>query len=171
MERIAEFYKVSFEQFKKDYISNIGENKTESELKEIYDNIKLPQRATATSGGYDLYLPFEIDLKPGEEIFIPTGIRYKSDPDYIFMLTPKSGLGSKCRLQLSNTVGIIDSDYFFSSNEGHLQAKIIYDTRTSTENLKLPAGKSFIQGIFLKFGITKSDNAQGTRDGGFGSTK
>ena len=32
----------------------------------------------------------------------------------------RSSLGFKYRLQLNNTVGIIDSDYFFSDNEGHI---------------------------------------------------
>ena len=32
------------------------------------------------------------------------------------------------------------------------------------------AGDGFAQGIFLPFGITEDDTADGVRDGGFGST-
>ena len=68
MERIAEFYKVSYSQFKKDYeVINGKNNISEDELKSMYDLIKLPKRATTGSAGYDFYLPYPIKLKAGEE--------------------------------------------------------------------------------------------------------
>ena len=171
MERIAEFYKVSFEQFKKDYLSIYpNTNLTEIELKEMYEKIKLPQRATSGSAGYDFYLPFDISLKPGEEITIPTGIRFKCDIDYALFIFSKSGLGTRSRLQLNTAVSIIDSDYYYSDNEGHMIYRVIHDNRTSNEPLKLAAGKGFLQGVFITYGITNSDNATGVRNGGFGST-
>ena len=78
-------------------------------------------------------------------------------------------MGFKYRLQLNNTVGIIDSDYFSSSNEGHIYIKI---TNDSNENkiVSIKEGEGFAQGIFLPFGITIDDDASEIRDGGFGST-
>ena len=73
------------------------------------------------------------------------------------------------RLQLNNTVGVIDSDYYGSDNEGHIQAKITNDSREGKE-LKLEAGTGFMQGIFLEYGITEDDDADEIRNGGFGST-
>ena len=84
-------------------------------------------------------------------------------------LYPRSGLGFKFRLQLNNTVGIIDSDYFNSDNEGHIFAKITNDSNEG-KVLKLQAGEGFMQGIFLEYGITEDDDADGVRNGGFGST-
>ena len=70
---------------------------------------------------------------------------------------------------LNNTVGVIDSDYYGSDNEGHIQAKITNDSREGKE-LKLEAGTGFMQGIFLEYGITEDDDADEIRNGGFGST-
>ena len=170
--RIAEFYKVSFEQYKKDFEALFPDTElSNASLKEIYNNIKLPSRATTASAGYDFYLPFEINLDVGDEIMIPTGIRARFREDFALFIMPKSGLGTKSRLIMYNTAALIDADYFHSDNEGHIMIKLLYDLRNSNKPLSLPAGKSFVQGVFLPFGITESDNATGIRNGGLGSTK
>jgi dUTP pyrophosphatase len=178
MNKIAKFSKVSYEQFAKDWKDTFKDNygydyekieKTEKEIKKIYDNIKLPIRATSGSAGYDFKSPIDITLGKGETIKIPTGIRVKMNPDWVLTCFPRSGLGFKFRLQLDNTVGVIDSDYFYSDNEGHIFAKITNDSK-SDKIVKINAGDGFIQGIFLPFGITTDDNATGIRNGGFGST-
>lgn len=117
MQRIAKFHKVSFEQFSKDWIDTFGDS---DNIKEIYDNIKLPKRATTGSAGYDFFAPIKIELAPNQTVKIPTGIRVEIDENWVLKCYPRSGLGFKFRLQLNNTVGIIDSDYFHSSNEGHI---------------------------------------------------
>ena len=82
---------------------------------------------------------------------------------------PRSGLGFKFRLQLNNTVGIIDSDYFYSDNEGHIFIKITNDSNEG-KTVQVKAGTGFAQGIFLEYGITVDDDATAVRNGGFGST-
>ncbi len=170
MKRVAEFYKVSFEQFEKDYKALVKSDIGHAELKRIYDGIKLPARATTGSAGYDFFLPFGITLKAGEEITIPSGIRPWFKRVYGLFIMSKSGLGTKSRLQLNTCISLIDSDYFYSDNEGHMTFRIIHDSRDPKAVLTLPAGKAYLQGIFIKYGITKSDNAEGARNGGFGST-
>lgn len=135
----------------------------------VYDNLKIPKRATKGSAGYDFYLPFDMSLKPGESVKIPTGIRVKIDEGWVLKLYPRSGLGFKFRLQLNNTVGIIDSDYFNSDNEGHIYAKVTNDSNEG-KTIELKAGDAFMQGIFVEYGITFDDEAEGIRNGGFGST-
>ncbi len=161
MRKIAKFERVSLSQFKD------GCARPDSE--QIYESIKLPRRATTGSAGYDFFAPFEITLAPGETAKIPTGIRVRIAEGWLLSLYPRSGLGFKYRLQLDNTVGIIDSDYYFSDNEGHIFAKITNDTR-SGKTLTIPAGTAFMQGIFTEYGITEDDDADGVRNGGFGST-
>ena len=168
MKRIAQFFKVSFEEFEKG-IKDTFKNMSEKEIEELYWDIKLPKRATAGSAGYDFYTPFTFTLKPGETIKIPTGIRVKMEENWVLKLYPRSGLGFKFRLQLNNTVGIIDSDYFNSDNEGHIFAKITNDSNEE-KVLCLEKGAGFMQGIFLEYGITVDDDADGVRNGGFGST-
>ena len=167
MQRVAQFYKVGFEQFEKDWLDSFGA--TDREIMDIYDNIKLPQRATAGSAGYDFYAPIDIDLKPGETIKIPTGIRVQMKDEWVLKCYPRSGLGFKYRLQLNNTVGIIDSDYFNSDNEGHIFAKLTNDTNEG-RSVMIKAKEGFMQGIFVEYGITLDDDCEGVRNGGFGST-
>ena len=166
--RIAQFYKVSFEQFKEGYQDAFGEAK-EQDIRRIYDEIKLPKRATRGSAGYDFYAPVSIRLKPGGTIKIPAGIRVKMDEGWVLKCYPRSGLGFKYRLQLNNTVGIIDSDYFYSDNEGHICAKITNDSKEG-KTVCINAGEGFMQGIFVEYGITKDDETVEIRNGGFGST-
>ena len=166
MQRIAQFEKISFEQFKADWTDTFPQK---CDVEEIYNSIKLPRRATTGSAGYDFYTPMAFDLKPGETIKIPTGIRVRINDGWVLKLYPRSGLGFKFRLQFNNTVGIIDSDYYNSSNEGHIFCKLTNDSNEE-KTISLRAGDGFCQGIFVEYGITFDDDADGERDGGFGST-
>ena len=135
----------------------------------MYEEIRLPRRATRGSAGYDFLAPFSFTLKPGETIKIPTGIRVKIDEEWVLKIYPRSGLGFKYRLQMNNTVGIIDSDYFNSDNEGHIFIKMTNDTNEG-RTLEIARGTGFAQGIFIEYGITADDEAEGVRNGGLGST-
>lgn len=168
MKKIAQFFKVSREQFTKDWLDTF-ETESKEQVEELYEKINLPKRATAGSAGYDFYSPITFTLKPGETIKIPTGIRVKIQEDWVLKCYPRSGLGFKFRLQLNNTVGIIDSDYYFSDNEGHIFSKITNDSNEE-KSLTIEKGNGFMQGIFVEYGITVDDDATETRNGGFGST-
>lgn len=168
MKRIAKFEKVSIEQFREGWTDAFGEG-DETELREIYEAVRLPKRATAGSAGYDFFAPARISLAPGETVKIPTGIRVWMEPEWVLKCYPRSGLGFKFRLQLNNTVGIIDSDYYYSDNEGHIFAKITNDSNEG-KTLEVKAGDGFMQGIFVEYGITLDDDVTEVRNGGFGST-
>ena len=168
MKRIAKFHKVSSEQFSKDWKDTFGEV-SDAELQNIYDSLRLPRRATTGSAGYDFYAPVDVTMKPGEIVKIPTGIRVEMEEGWVLKCYPRSGLGFKFRLQLNNTVGIIDSDYFYSDNEGHIFAKLTNDTNEN-KTVELGKGTGFMQGIFVEYGITVDDDATAVRNGGFGST-
>lgn len=162
MKAVAQFQKISKEQFLKDW-------DLQGNPEEIYENIKLPERATKGSAGYDFFAPSDISLKPGETIKIPTGIRVLIDDGYVLSLYPRSSLGFKFRLQLNNTVGIIDSDYSHSDNEGHIFCKITNDTNEN-KIVCIEQGSAFCQGIFTEYFVTYDDSAVSDRNGGFGST-
>ena len=163
MYRVAQFEKVSREQFNMDW------EDTFPGAENPYDLLKMPRRATAGSAGYDFHAPLDFELKPGETIKIPTGMRARIEEGWALLIYPRSGLGFKFRLQLNNTVGVIDSDYYGAKNEGHIFIKITNDSNEG-KTLKLAAGEAFAQGIFTPFGITIDDDADGVRIGGFGST-
>ncbi len=169
MKRVAKFEKVSWEQFLEDWRDTFGNQQEQARIQGIYDRIRLPRRATAGSAGYDFFLTLPIVLRPGESIKVPTGIRARMDVNWVLQIYPRSGLGFKYRLQMNNTVGIIDSDYFYSDNEGHIFIKILNDSREE-KTLELAEGMAFAQGIFMEYGITEDDDVTESRNGGFGST-
>lgn len=164
MQNKIQFEKVSRNQFEKDaerYGFSIDEH--------TYDAILLPKRATKGSAGYDFYIPEQLQIVSGQTVYIPTGIRCRMNSDIVLQIYPRSSLGFRYNLQLDNTVGIIDSDYYDSDNEGHI---IIKMTNHSLEkkDLILEKASAFSQGIFLKYYLTIDDATQDTRNGGLGST-
>lgn len=166
---MTKFEIISKKQFEKDF----------ADFPDVkYENLRLPKRATTGSAGYDFYSPISFKLAPGSTIKIPTGIRVILPKDKFLLMAPRSGLGFKYRLQLDNTVGIIDSDYSNSDNEGHIWIKITNNSNvdsilgmfTSGISLSLNAGEAVVQGIILKYEVTDDDDTDGVRNGGFGST-
>lgn len=167
MQKVGNFEKVSFEQFATAMKEEFGIG--EAEAKMMYDLIDLPVRATTGSAGYDFKSPINFTLAPGFSVKIPTGIRVKIDEGWWLCCAPRSGLGCKYRMQLDNTIGVIDSDYYNSVNEGHIYAKITNDSKEN-KDLVVWMGDRFMQTIFIPYGITYSDAADGVRNGGWGST-
>lgn len=168
MKRIAQFLKVSPEAFEEALREEFPRYSHE-DARRMYEGLQLPGRATRGSAGYDFYAPFPFSLAPGETIKIPTGIRARMEEGWVLMLYPRSGLGFRYRLQMNNTVGIIDSDYFDSDNEGHIFIKMTNATNEG-KTVEVAQGTGFAQGIFLEYGITVDDEAESVRNGGFGST-
>ena len=162
-----QFYKVSKELFCNDFQKNFP-NYQENQIFHIYNNICLPKRATKASAGYDIYSPIDFVLKPKESIVIPTSIRVLMPVDIVFLIFPRSSLGFKYKLQLDNTVGVIDSDYYYSDNEGHIFVKITNNSNDSIVNIK--ENFAFAQGIFIKYYTTIDDKTTNIRNGGLGST-
>lgn len=167
--QMSKFEKVSFKQFREGVNDCLAHATADEVLKEMYDDLQLPKRATKGSAGYDFHMPYGVTLKPGQTEKIPTGVRCRIDDGFFLAGFPRSGLGFKYRLQLDNTVGIIDSDYYYSDNEGHIFFKITNDSREN-KTLELKKGDRFAQGILIPFGIVEDDNADGIRNGGMGST-
>ena len=86
------------------------------------------------------------------------------------MLFPRSSYGFKYRMQLDNTVGVVDQDYYNNeSNEGHIFIKITNDSK-SDKVLTVNKGDAFAQGIIMPFVITDDDDVTALRTGGIGST-
>ena len=155
MKKIAQFFIVSQNEYLKDGTID------------AYNSIMLPKRATSGSAGYDFFAPYDFTLAPNETIKVATGIRVKIDEGWVLKIYPRSSLGFKYRLRLDNTVGIIDSDYYYADNEGHIFIKI---TNLGDKPLSVEKGKAFAQGVFVEYGITINDDACALRTGGFGST-
>jgi len=167
-EKIRGFEFVSKEQFIKD-VSELYFFPVEV-IKEIYENLKLPKRATAKSAGYDIYSPIAFELKPGEDIKLPTGFKvYMQDDEWIGFL-PRGGHGFKYYIRLANTEGVGDTDYYNNKkNEGHYFVKI---RNEGNRTWRIERGEAIAQAIFQKYLLADNDTFTGKeRVGGFDSTK
>lgn len=170
---MIKFEKVSFEEYRKAVVEYIESQHKfcdvdEDSLKREYEELKLPQRSTCRSAGYDFFAPFNMTIYTHDmpAYTYPTGIRFVTDrEDIVLVCVPRSGLGFKFGLGLKNTLGVIDADYADSDNEGHIKVKMSADKPIAIE-----AGKAYMQGIIFPFIRTDDDLSIGIRNGGFGST-
>jgi dUTP pyrophosphatase len=163
---VGHFEKVSLSQFKNAMKEEFDEFYNDDQIKEMYDGIQLPRRATSGSAGYDFKSPFWFVLGANHSIKIPTGIRAIINPGWFLGCLPRSGLGFKYGVRLWNTFGVIDSDYSNSKNEGHIFVKL----QNGETQLMINTGDGIFLAIFLPCGVTDDDNVAAQRDGGFGST-
>lgn len=82
-------------------------------MKISVDDIKcMPVRAHDTDGGLDLRSNNEdIEIYPGEQVTIDTGVRMAIPKGFVGIVIPRSGLGRKYRMGMANTIGAIDCPY------------------------------------------------------------
>ena len=130
-------------------------------------NIQLPTRLTEHSAGYDFYSPIDTIIQPNCSKLIFTDICAKMYYDNVLMLYVRSSMG-KHPIVLANGTGIIDSDYYGNEdNFGNIGFRLLNLGDTPYE---IKIGDRIGQGIFVKYGTVKNDNATGERKSGFGST-
>ena len=133
-----------------------------------YPKHQLPKRSSKNSAGYDFFSPINEIIPSHGTVKIPTGVKAYMQPDEVLMIYPRSSIGFKTNIRLSNTTGVIDSDYYNNpDNEGHMWIKFYNPT---DEDYHIFIGDKIAQGIFTKFLVTDDDNADQDRTGGLGST-
>jgi len=151
----------------------VSEAEWNKNSKAPYENIVIPKRGSVGSAGYDFVSPLDVEIAPHSKATIYTGIKCRLDREdpnslYVLKVYPRSSLGIKKNINMANTVGIIDSDYYGNeNNEGHI---IIALVNNSDWAVKIAEGDRFVQGIITKAYITSDDVADGVRTGGIGST-
>lgn len=151
------FFKISFEQFKKDFGNDVV----------LYNEYLLPCRATKNSCGYDFFAINDVCIKPGERVKIPTGYKACFNSDEMLMLVVRSSMGFKYNIRMCNQVGIIDSDYYGNvDNEGHIWVCL---QNEGDSDFVIKKNQAYCQGIFVNF-LTCGDDGVGIRNGGIGST-
>ena len=135
----------------------------------IQENITLPQRQTLQSAGYDLSAYEEVTIQPGEIQLIPTGLKVQLGESEVLLVYPRSSLGIKKGLMLSNGVGVIDADYYNNTqNEGHIMVPL-YNFKQSP--VTISKFERIAQGVFQTFLKTEDDlPVSSERKGGFGSS-
>ena len=163
------FEKVSYDSFRKDMLKY---GWREESIQTAYDNIKIPERKTKYSAGYDISTCLGFTMKPHDRITIPTGIKAVFTPNeariYHLQLFIRSSIGITRHVVMANQAGVIDADYAGNpDNDGDM---LIALYNNSEHEVRFETGERLIQGIFLIHGLTTDDHASGERDGGVGST-
>ena len=137
------------------------------EFRKNEGEIKLPTRASKHSAGYDFYSPVDAIIQPNEMVMIWTDVKAHMYYDNALIIIPRSSMG-KHPIMISNTVGLIDSDYYSNeSTDGNIGFRL-FNLGTTPYEIKI--GDRIGQGVFLKYGTVKDDATTAERKGGFGST-
>lgn len=138
-------------------------------VKRLTDTATIPTRGTEYSAGLDLYADIEneITIMPHCAEVFPTGIAMAIPDGYYGGVYVRSSLGFKKGLRLSNSTGIIDSDY-----RGGIQVKLYND---SNEKRIIQPQERIAQLIiqpYEKVNLVEANELPETArgEGGFGST-
>ena len=176
------FEKISFEQWEKDYRKYVKENAHEQAIRDLYDRIKVPKRATKFSAGYDFFIPHMYDVETDGDIIL-SGIRWncediiskeyyiqRPETEMVLYLFARSSTAKKYGFSLMNRVGVVDMDYCQSDNEGHIM--FLVDKAAAKTRYTFGIGDKIAQGVINHFIITTDDEPSELpkRFGGFGST-
>ena len=138
----------------------------------IKKKIKLPERSTKFSAGYDFFAIEDCFIfGNGHVTYVRTGVKVKLAEDEFLMLCNRSSNPKKKELVLMNGVGIVDSDYYGNpDNDGEIC--FAFSSLNNTGSF-IKKGDKIGQGIIQKFIKTEDDyssNPTAERVGGFGST-
>ena len=131
------------------------------------EGLKLPQRSTKNSAGYDFYAIDDFEIPPyklgNKPIMIPTGVKVQMPDDEFLMLVNRSSNPAKKNLIIPQGVGIVDSDYYGNpDNDGEM---FFAYYNLSAETVVINKGEKIGQGIFMKYFVTDDDKADGERLG------
>ena len=140
-------------------------------VNKITEDIKLPERSTLNSAGYDFFAIEDVTLPAKKLTRVMTGVKCELMPNQVLILANRSSNPSKKGLILANGIGVIDADYYGNpDNDGEMGFEFY---NILDEDVVIKKGEKLGQGIIMKFDKTEDDyisNPYKTRVGGFGST-
>ena len=140
-------------------------------VKRIEEDIKLPERSTLNSAGYDFFATEDIIFNPKTITRVFTGIKCELMSNQVLILANRSSNPSKKGLILLNGIGVVDADYYGNpDNDGEIAFEFY---NMLDEVVEIKKGEKLGQGLILKFDKVEDDyisDPYKTRSGGFGST-
>lgn len=150
---------------------------TECLVKKLREDAILPTQATVGSAGFDIRACLfdeetgekitKIRVPAGGKVKIHTGLAFQLPENHVMLIFPRSSMGVKKGLMLSNTTGVLDSDY-----RGEC---LLFVKNTSDEPIEIEDGERIAQLVVLQYPTMtyrQVDELEDTEraDGGFGST-
>lgn len=137
-------------------------------VKRIKDDIKLPERSTLNSAGYDFFALEDIIFNPETITRVFTGVKCELMPNQVLILANRSSNPSKKGLVLLNGIGVVDADYYGNSdNDGEIAFEFY---NMLNEPVEIKKGEKLGQGLILAFDKTEDDYVTNVRKSGWGST-
>ena len=137
-------------------------------VKRINENIKLPERSTLNSAGYDFFALEDITFPAKTITRVFTGVKCELMPNQVLILANRSSNPSKKGLILLNGIGVVDADYYENpDNDGEIAFEFY---NMSDEDVEIKKGGKLGQGLIMRFDKTEDDYVIKTREGGWGST-
>lgn len=165
------FIRVQYSKFADDVRKYCGDSITSERLFDYWTEIPIPKRKTQFSCGYDVATPIPISVQAHSRVIVPTGIKAVFSEDemktWCLKLYARSSVGIKDNVVVTNAVGLIDSDFQFSDNDGDMLLTL---TNMSDVLRQYKPGDRICQAVFEIYGVTSDDDATGARTGGLGST-
>ena len=138
------------------------------EVKRIEEDIKLPERSTLNSAGYDFFALEDIIFNPNTITRVFTGVKCELMPNQVLILANRSSNPSKKGLILLNGIGVVDADYYGNpDNDGEIAFEFY---NMLDEIVEIKKGEKLGQGLILKFDKTEDDFVTNVRKSGWGST-
>ena len=137
-------------------------------VKRMKENIKLPERSTLNSAGYDFFALEDIIFNPNTITRVFTGVKCELMPNQVLILANRSSNPSKKGLILLNGIGVVDADYYGNpDNDGEIAFEFY---NMLDEIVEIKKGEKLGQGLILKFDKTENDFVTNVRKSGWGST-
>lgn len=137
-------------------------------VKRMEEDIKLPERSTLNSAGYDFFALEDIIFNPESITRVFTGVKCELMPNQVLILANRSSNPSKKGLVLLNGIGVVDADYYGNpDNDGEIAFEFY---NMLNEPVEIKKGEKLGQGLILAFDKTEDDFVTKIRESGWGST-
>jgi dUTP pyrophosphatase len=140
-----------------------------SRVREGFDDLPLPEYATAGAAGMDLRAAIDepIVLAPGARASVPTGIAIALPRGFECQVRPRSGLAARHGIALVNSPGTVDEDY-----RGEIHVLLV---NLGNEPFTIERGQRIAQAVFARYErieweLTETLEESERGGGGFGST-
>lgn len=141
---------------------------TEVSFVRLYDNVEVPEYKTEGSAAFDLAVCEDVIIPINATVKAHTGLVIGAPEGTFLMVVPRSSTYHRYSLRISNTPGIVDSDFCGPDDEMMLSLHNMGDTAVT-----IPRGTRLAQGIIIPFVramFQEVDVIRGDSRGGWGST-
>lgn len=140
--------------------------------KKLRDGAQIPVRKGAA---YDLFLPQDVEISPGETVRIHLGFACAIPEGYFAVIASRSSTWDRWGFLQTNGIGIVD--WGFRGEKDELQLSVWFPKENAIKDniypLRIPAGTRLAQFLLLpeiQFEFEEVDSLEDESRGGFGST-